>query len=269
MSTRTHTALHICHDRVVPDDYHPAHAAAERAAQDVVRQLVPEQAARDIDAGANPVEPVARLALISLKRWQPGSTLTCRFLDGSPKQRQRVEEKAHIWEQFANIKLQFVATGDAAVRISFTADPGSWSAIGTDALVERYFPKFQPTMNFGWLEDDTEDEEYERVVVHEFGHALGAIHEHQSPSAHLKWKKAEVYRVFSGAPNFWSKPDIDSNILEHYSARGLRFTRFDPDSIMLYMFPGNLFTDGKPTNENTHLSEQDKTFIAQMYPKNP
>src|SRR4051794_23521543 len=114
MSTRTRTTLRICHDRVVPDDYHPAHAALERAALDAVRQLVPEEAARDIDAGDDVVAPVARLALISLKRWQPGSTLTCRFLDGSPKQRKRVEEKAHIWEQFANIKPQFVTTGDAA-----------------------------------------------------------------------------------------------------------------------------------------------------------
>ncbi len=30
-------------------------------------------------------------------------------------------------------------------------------------------------MNFGWLEDDTDDEEYRRVVLHEFGHALVAF----------------------------------------------------------------------------------------------
>lgn len=33
-------------------------------------------------------------------------------------------------------------------------------------------------MHFGWLRDDTDDVEWRRVVVHEFGHALGAIHEH-------------------------------------------------------------------------------------------
>ena len=122
-------------------------------------------------------------------------------------------------------------------------------------------------MNYGWLKANTDDQEYERVVVHEFGHALGLIHEHQSPKAKLKWNRAEVYRVFSGSPNFWNKADIDFNILQKYSAIGVSATTFDPDSIMLYMFPGNLFKDGKPTKSNTHLSAQDEAFIKQMYPK--
>jgi hypothetical protein len=32
------------------------------------------------------------------------------------------------------------------------------------------------------------------------------------------------------------------------------------------MFPGALFTDGKGTPMNKHLSAMDKQFIAQMYP---
>jgi len=43
------------------------------------------------------------------------------------------------------------------------------------------FHHHEPTMNYGWLKDDTDDVEYRRVVIHEFGHALGAIHEHQNP----------------------------------------------------------------------------------------
>jgi len=40
-------------------------------------------------------------------------------------------------------------------------------------------------------------------------------------------------------------------------------------SIMLYQFDGSLFKDGKGTPLNTQLSDQDKTMIAQMYPKTP
>jgi hypothetical protein len=137
--------------------------------------------------------------------------------------------------------------------------------VGTDALVEKYFPKFQPTMNFGWLKADTDDQEYERVVVHEFGHALGLIHEHQNPKAKLKWNKPEVYRVFSGSPNFWSKEEIDHNILSKYSPAGIQNTNFDEDSIMLYMFPGSLFLNGVGTKSNTKLSKHDKEFIGQQY----
>jgi len=44
-------------------------------------------------------------------------------------------------------------------------------------------------------------------------------------------------------------------------------TRFDLKSIMLYQFDGALFKNGKGTPLNFELSDHDKQFIAQMYPK--
>ena len=122
-------------------------------------------------------------------------------------------------------------------------------------------------MNFGWLDENTPDEEWRRVVVHEFGHALGCAHEHQSPNEKLEWNKEAVYAYFSGPPNNWNKQTIDKNILKKYSPDGVSASLFDPDSIMLYMFPPELFTDCKGTNNNTDLSDKDKAYIAQMYPK--
>jgi len=245
--------LRICIDRVVPDAYNPARATTTRAF------ALPPGIAKGVSTQF--------LALPVFKMWETGDTLTCCFLDGSPTQRQKVKKHAKTWEQHANIKLSFVNGRDAQIRISFEADTGSWSALGTDALIESYFPKYQPTMNFGWLRDDSPDAEYSRVVIHEFGHALGCIHEHQSPEAGLKWNKAEVYRVFSGAPNFWSKADIDHNILNRYDGTTTNSSKFDKKSIMLYEFPGFLFQDGQGTSANNVLSATDKAFIKQMYPK--
>ncbi len=250
--------LRLCFDRVVPAEYAPARNALERA------MAVSAPSIPDIDAST--VGNTTRIALPKLKMWENGITLRCRFLDGSQTQRQRVEEKAHLWEDHANITFDFVEEGEAEIRISFT-EKGSWSALGTDALITSYFPLYQPTMNYGWLEDDTEDKEYERVVVHEFGHALGAIHEHQSPSVELKWNVDEVYRVFSGPPNRWDKATIDHNILARYKKDQTNASAYDPDSIMLYAFPAQLFENGEGTNSNTHLSERDKAFIGDMYPK--
>ena len=59
---------------------------------------------------------------------------------------------------------------------------GSWSYIGTDAL---HIPKESKTMNLGFIDRST--------VMHEFGHALGLIHEHQSPfKGGFGWNKEEV-----------------------------------------------------------------------------
>ena len=118
------------------------------------------------------------------KRWKK-QNLRARFLNGDPEIQRKVQQKAKQWEQYANIKLQFGSDNDSEIRIAFKwdNDPGSWSFIGHDAVTytdNGNIPKDSPTMNYGWLEHDTPDDEYSRVVIHEFGHALGAIHEHQS-----------------------------------------------------------------------------------------
>ena len=273
----------ICFDRIVPPQDQPdggkAHAAAMSAYNEQVKQKlqaggIPTGAhITHEDAGKLPPldasDPIhaTRMALINLKKWDNGYKLRCRFLDGSATQKKKVEEKAHIWEQYANLKVVFGNDPHSEVRISFVADPGSWSAVGKDCLVTKYFPKDQPTMNYGWLDDNTDDTEYERVVVHEFGHAIGCIHEHQSPKEKLNWDTAAVYKAFSGPPNNWSKADIDSNILQKYSPKGISATIFDKDSIMLYQFDASLFTYHKPTPLNTKLSKKDEAMIGKMYPK--
>ncbi len=42
------------------------------------------------------------------------------------------------------------------IRIDFLEGKGSWSFIGTDA---RLIQPPQPTMNYGWFTEDTEEDE--------------------------------------------------------------------------------------------------------------
>jgi hypothetical protein len=47
-------------------------------------------------------------------------------------------------------------------------------------------------MNYGWLTSATDEAEYRRVVLHEFGHARGLTHEHQSPAMNIPWNRPTV-----------------------------------------------------------------------------
>lgn len=212
------------------------------------------------DTPPTPIE----LALLTRNLWKPGRTLHIRFLDGADVVQNKVEEIAHMWEDFANLKLVFDDSPDAEIRISFTPDIGSWSYLGTDALT---IPKNQPTMNYGWLRPNTSTTEYHRVVLHEFGHAFGCIHEHQNPSAAIPWDKEKVYRTYGGPPNNWSRQQVDVNLFQKYTENQTQFTEFDRQSIMLYPIQKDL-TDGVfEVGWNTALSEHDKEFIGRMYPK--
>ena len=241
--------VRACIDRVLPLELR------EEARRVAVLENPDNQ--RDADA--------PELALETAKKWKPGRTLRVRFLEGDPVVQQRVQQAAMEWTRHANIHLQFVEDGEAQIRIAFR-DDGSWSAVGTDALVTRYFKKHEPTMNFGWLHPHSPDEEVASVVLHEFGHALGCIHEHQNPAGTIVWNKDKVYADLSGPPNNWDRATIDFNMFQKYDANQTQFSAFDADSIMLYAFPASWTLSGGATRENTALSTTDKAFIAGAYP---
>lgn len=252
----------ICFERIIPDPLDP-----ERHVRRALRAEMVASEAGGRKLKAEDVARVSRMALIASKRWGAGFVVRCRFLDGSAKMQKKVRTLAKEWEKHANVTLKFVAKGPAEVRISFYADDGSWSAVGRDALNTSYFPLHQPTMNYGWVRDDSDPVEDRAVVLHEFGHALGCIHEHQSPTFDRKWNRKAVLAYFKGPPNYWDEDQIESNVLAKYSPKGIKATVFDPKSIMLYSFDGQLFIDGAgPTNENSQLSAMDRQMIRRMYP---
>ena len=253
--------IRICFERIIPDEIDP-----ERQVRRVLRESMAASSRKELNA--DEMAHIARMAVVNSKKWKSGFTINCRFLDGSTKMKKKVEAIAHQWERHESVKFKFLASGPAQIRISFFADAGSWSAVGRDALNQSFFPLHQPTMNYGWLRDDTEDAEYSRVVLHEFGHALSCIHEHQQPNFSRIWDVKAVMKYFQGPPNFWSPADIRSNVLQKYSPTGISATVFDPKSIMLYDFDGRLFADGLgPTNTNRSLSTKDVSMIKSMYPK--
>lgn len=222
---------------------------------------------------------MVRAAFYTSKLWKKGSEITISFVGDPSKikisesvdstvdplesQVENMDFKEAIKkividriQPLVNLKFVFVPdnSNTALVRIDFDPNKGSWSLLGTDCM----HSKDVPTMNFAWFDVGT--------VLHEFGHALGMIHEHQTPRNNkIHWDKDKVY-AWAQKTQGWNKDETDTNILNAYDIDHINGSDFDPLSVMLYFFPGSLTTDNKGTQQNLRFSATDVLWISKMYP---
>lgn len=213
----------------------------------------------------------ARGAVLAGKAWDRGQTLKVLFLDGPGEYRRRVQAHVKTWEQYADVLFEFTTDPSAQVRLTFAAAPGRfYSTVGNDALLGG-FPPDNHTMNLGFppgwaLGDEAIEREIRRLILHEFGHALGLVHEHSSPKAGSFFKDPELVYDYYQRTQGWDRTMVDQNVLMVYDRNQIsNSTEFDPDSIMLYQFPPEITT--RPTKINYELSSLDKAIIGQLYPK--
>jgi len=211
------------------------------------------------------IDLLLELALLKNQMWDIGKVLNVRFLGGDPYIHRKVVHYAKTWEQFANITFNFINSGEAEIRIDFTPGTGSWSYVGTDALT-FYNEQDRPTMNFGWFDRTTSENEFSRTIIHEFGHCLGCIHEHQSPAANINWRKEYVYDYYYRTQG-WARQKVDVNLFQKFTEGEISNSYFDPHSIMLYPIPLQFTTDGFSVGWNNLLSTTDIEFIGRKYPR--
>lgn len=206
-----------------------------------------------------------RGAILEAARWEPDREIKISFLDGDVGVQDKVQAVAEQWLTRTSAQLHFQWRGDTTetdIRISFRL-AGSWSLLGKQAALET--DRTQPTMNFGWLRPDSSDEDIQEVVLHEFGHALGLIHEHQNPEATIPWNREAVIRELSGPPNSWTVEQIERNVLAGFDRTQLISTPFDPQSIMLYPINPAWTIGGYQTSPNKDLSPRDIEMIGKLY----
>ncbi len=206
------------------------------------------------------------IALLTSKYWgSKGVDLSVQFLDNPDAETRRMildsEIGANAWGKQANVRFR-ETSGQGQVRLNRAAD-GYWSYLGTDILHVS-----GPTMNLQGFTARTPVSEYRRVVKHEFGHTLGAPHEHM--------RRAIVQRIdankaidYFGRTQGWSRAMVIQQVLTPLEEGSLLGTvpAADQVSIMCYQLPGSITVDGQPITGGNDIDPTDYAYMGGVYPK--
>ncbi|KAF4448333.1 metalloprotease protein [Fusarium austroafricanum] len=196
-----------------------------------------------------------------------GHIITVAYLDHPPVHvgcdvEGVIRQCAEFWTRDANIRFHILSSAadinirrNADIRITFEDDSeGSWSELGRNANRNG-----GPTMNLA-IGPQLDEKMIRRIVLHEFGHALGFEHEHASPLSKLVFDKAECMKNTG-----MTDDDFEKNFKGQIGGQYLLASSFDPDSIMMYEIPPewNLARIYYPLP--TNLSETDKAVVKVVY----
>ncbi|MDR2921338.1 MAG: hypothetical protein LBV72_18490 [Tannerella sp.] len=198
--------------------------------------------------------------------WHTGTTIKVRFLNGTEDHKQKVMTYAAEWEKYADIHFQFVTEGKADVRIGFDWNDNrwiTWSYIGTDCKIVTN--QSDATLSFAdW--GSKPEEEIQGDALRAFGQVLGLELEHRHLSFDPGWTNriAEYWEMeVEDVP--WA--DLKEYVFDPLSASDVLMTQeYDEQSIMVWPFHRR-YADNTARYANYELSETDKQFIGQLYPK--
>jgi hypothetical protein len=228
-------------------------------------------------------------AFVRLFQW-PASIPKLRvcFFGGSKDQRETIRKLASEWEGADNgVKFDWGKKGfrdcEKAdpklvmhIRVGFD-EPGFFSTYGSLAIFAKDYK--DNSLNLEGYDKMSAKEIMEKdggywagTVRHEFGHAIGLFHEHQSPKSTCEddfdWDL--IYKTFAAPPDSWDKDMVDSQ-MRKLTDPDIDSTKFDPLSVMKYYYDPKMFKNGDKSScyvaqSNNAISELDRKTVAYMYP---
>jgi len=235
-----------------------------------------------------------RAVLVNAFVWPLPSRLTVCFSGGPLEFRPLIAAAMREWQSLSggNITFIFADRDDSAIpepagfkecdgvtrykiRIGFVPGGGHWSQIGT--LSETVFPRNSMNLDFDRM-PRLDNQRMREVALHEFGHALGFHHEHQSPGSPCRnwaWDRILIAYQWPGTTREEKERAMHFN-LDRLNDQVLitgqhayTFTAYDRSSIMHYSFPADMFVDREANPcyipQPQDLSPTDKEAMKDVY----
>ncbi len=199
--------------------------------------------------------------------WRAGDTIHVQFLDGALPMWGKVADLItgpYGWNACSSVQFHFCQVQGctqqephAAVRITF-AKGSSWSYLGAYGNIH---PFTGATMNLA-VDGNTSYGGFCHAVLHEFGHALGLLHEQEHPqglpwdvAAFERWHRERGYDV-EAARQFWFRSaSPDSSVPGPY----------DPNAIMHYYVPAEWMLDRVSRGGSNNITPRECAWVEHLF----